>query len=311
MGTIGLCQFANLAYTLTMSITVRAYAKLNLTLEVLNRREDGYHEIASVMQSVSMGDTLTVAPAQHLTLECSIPELENEENLAYRAAKLLRDSTGTRTAATLTLTKEIPTSSGMGGGSADAAAALWALNRLWDLNLPPEALQVMAGQLGSDVPFFLTGGTALATGRGEAIKPLTALADQWFLMVRPPIEVADKTATLYAKLRSYHHTSNNVSQHMVKVLDESGPLHEILFQNAFDYVAPYAYAEIGTWLQRTQAITGARPHLTGSGPAFFVLIASQSEGEAFATALTKEGAQAFVVQTVPHAIELIEAEEAQ
>ncbi len=76
MGTIGLCQFANLAYTLTMSITVRAYAKLNLTLEVLNRREDGYHEIASVMQSVSMGDTLTVAPAQHLTLECSIPELE-------------------------------------------------------------------------------------------------------------------------------------------------------------------------------------------------------------------------------------------
>jgi len=116
-----------------MALVVRAYAKLNLTLEVLGRRPDGYHEITSVLQTVSLADVLSFTPAPTLSLRCSDPALASEDNLALRAAQLLRETAGCTEGAEITLEKHIPIASGLGGGSADAAAALWSLNQLWDL----------------------------------------------------------------------------------------------------------------------------------------------------------------------------------
>ena len=195
-----------------MALVVRAYAKLNLTLEVLGRRPDGYHEITSVLQTVSLADVLSFRPAPTLSLRCSDPTLVSEDNLALRAARLLGETTGCTQGAEVTLEKHIPVASGLGGGSADAAAALWALDRLWDLRLPETQLSTLAARLGSDVPFFLQGGTALAQGRGERVTQLPPAPEAWFLVVRPPLEIPTKTATLYGMLDQRHWTKGKATK---------------------------------------------------------------------------------------------------
>src|SRR5688500_15047283 len=136
-------------------LTLTAHAKVNLTLEVLGKRADGFHDIRSVMQRISLADTLTVERAEGLTLTCSDPGLEGPENLVWRAAELLRTECGVAEGAALRLEKRIPVAAGLGGGSSDAAAALRGLNELWRLRLSGERLWELGARLGSDVPFFL------------------------------------------------------------------------------------------------------------------------------------------------------------
>jgi len=154
-----------------MSLTLPAYAKINLTLEALAKRADGYHEIVTVLQTVSLVDTLTFEPGESLDLSCNIPSLQSADNLVLKAATLLKEETGCLKGASIRLTKGIPIAAGLGSGATDAAATLVGLNRLWELNLPPQRLMELAANLGSDVPFFLCGGTALAKGRGEKVIP--------------------------------------------------------------------------------------------------------------------------------------------
>lgn len=151
----------------------RAPGKINLYLDVLCRREDGYHDIETIFQSVTWWDDVLVDVGNadgRITLNCSEPELETEDNLACRAARLLREKSGTEQGARIWIRKRIPVGGGMAGGSADAAAVLTALNRLWSLHYPPDTLRELALELGSDVPFCLTGGTAAAGGRGERLQ---------------------------------------------------------------------------------------------------------------------------------------------
>jgi 4-diphosphocytidyl-2-C-methyl-D-erythritol kinase len=169
------------------SISILAPAKINLTLEVLGRRPDGFHALRSVMQVIALADRLTVEPADTLSLTCSLPELESAQNLVWRAAELLRRETGTTAGARIFLQKVIPVAAGLGGGSSDAASALLALDRLWDLRLPRDRLLELGARLGSDVPFFLgETGCALVEGRGEHLSPLPDLAPRWVVLVRPP-----------------------------------------------------------------------------------------------------------------------------
>ena len=158
--------------TVTRQVTIETPAKVNLTLEVLGKRNDGYHEIASVMQAINLCDRLTFSIADDLSLITDTPGLDTKDNLVYRAASLLNDKTGVSAGAEIHLCKGIPVAAGLGGGSSDAAATLLGLNRLWGLHLARDELEELAAQLGSDVPFFLAGGAALAEGRGERITPL-------------------------------------------------------------------------------------------------------------------------------------------
>ena len=183
-----------------MKCVEKAYAKVNLTLAVGEKRPDGYHEVVSVMQRVSLHDTLTAEQTREgITLTCSDPALPSgEENLAHRAASLFFRETGIAGGAALTLEKRIPSQAGLGGGSSDAASALLALRKLYAPALPDTELETMAAALGSDVPFFIRGGTQLATGRGEVLSPLPPLTDGWFVIVKPTESFS--TPAMYRRL---------------------------------------------------------------------------------------------------------------
>ena len=181
-------------------IVLEAHAKLNLTLEVLGRRDDGYHETASIMQTLGLSDTVTLEPSEGLELSCSCAELEGAHNLALKAARLLRKESGTSLGAAITIEKRIPVAAGLGGGSADAAATLVGLNRMWKLGLSSDDLRCLASRLGSDVPFLVEGGTAIGLGRGERIRPLPAPDLPWFVLAFPKSNLPDKTASMYRAL---------------------------------------------------------------------------------------------------------------
>ena len=174
-------------------ITLPAFAKINLGLRVLGRRADGYHEIRTVFQTVTLHDTLTFEPAPGglLELACTDPTIPTDEsNLILRAASLLRERYGVSRGARTRLEKSIPAGGGLGGGSSDAAAALLALNRLWNLGAGARELSELGARVGADVPFFLTGGTALGTGTGADVEPLEDAPKMPLVIVTPGVRVA-------------------------------------------------------------------------------------------------------------------------
>jgi len=190
-----------------MSLVLPAYAKINLFLDVLGKRDDGYHEVEMVMQTISLHDLLDFTLVEQSVAErrgniiltvtgADLPVDEN--NLVIRAAKLLQDYTGCHLGARISLQKNIPIAAGLGGGSADAAAALLGLNRLWQLSLTVAELQVLASKIGSDVPFCIKGGTVLAKGRGEKLTVLDPAPLMGLVLVKPSYGIS--TAQVYKKL---------------------------------------------------------------------------------------------------------------
>jgi len=182
-------------------VEVLAPAKLNLFLEILGRRPDGYHELESLMVAVDLFDTLRFAadPSGAITLRCDDPTLPTgRENLVVRAAERLKAESGCPLGATIELTKAIPAQAGLAGGSSDAAATLVALDRLWDVRLTPDRLDALAGEIGSDVAFFRQAPAALCRGRGERVEPLSLSRTLHFVLVCPPIGLS--TADVYRSL---------------------------------------------------------------------------------------------------------------
>lgn len=166
-----------------------APAKINLSLQVTGRRPDGYHTLRSVMQTVSIVDRLELRPAGDDSLSVADPALRNPENLVLRAIAEMRRACPGRGGIAVSLEKQIPAAAGLGGGSSDAASTLLAVNDLWAAHLPQPTLCDLAARLGSDVPYFLTAGTALIEGRGEIVEPLPSPPLVWYLLVKPPADV--------------------------------------------------------------------------------------------------------------------------
>jgi len=178
---------------------LEAPAKINWFLQVAGRRDDGYHDIVSVMQKVSLYDTLIFEESGTLDLVSEI-DLPVKENLVYRAAEVLREATGCRLGARITLQKNIPLSAGLGGGSSDAAAALRGLNRFWSLGLNDQTLRLLGARLGSDIPFFIGPPCALVEGRGEKVRPLPAGGRSCsLLLIKPAVGIP--TAWAYRNYR--------------------------------------------------------------------------------------------------------------
>jgi 4-diphosphocytidyl-2-C-methyl-D-erythritol kinase len=182
-------------------LLIRAYAKVNLGLEILARRPDGFHEIRTVLQTIDLADDISIWPrARGIRLECVPPTVPaDQSNLILRAASLLQRRFPGAGGARVLLTKRIPVGAGLGGGSSDAAAALVGLRRLWRLPVRFDELHSLAAELGSDVPFFLRGGTALATGRGEILQRQPGLGSVYFVLAVPGIPVS--TAWAYCAVR--------------------------------------------------------------------------------------------------------------
>jgi 4-diphosphocytidyl-2-C-methyl-D-erythritol kinase len=283
-------------------LEVRAFAKINLSLEVLGRRPDGYHEVRTVLQTIDLADRLEVQPAASLQVECDDPALAGEANLVWRAATALAAHSGIRPLARICIHKSIPVGVGLGGGSSDAAAALVALNRLWGLDLPAPELALVAAGLGADVPFLLQGGTALAQGRGDQVSPLPALPALPLLLVCPGRTIAGKTAQLYSRLTPAHYTDGTATDRLAQALERGEPLDEVneLLHNVFEAVAFQAFPDLARLWRRLQGLVspGKTPHLSGAGPALFCLPATQEEYLRAARVLPPEGARAYLVQTV-------------
>jgi 4-diphosphocytidyl-2-C-methyl-D-erythritol kinase len=181
-------------------LTLPSFAKINWTLEILGKRADGYHELRTLLQTVSVADELSFEPLpSELVLSGNHPDLAMDEtNLIYRAAKLLRDKSDCQLGAKITLDKRLPMAAGLGGGSSNAAVTLLALCKLWKLSLQPAELFTLGSQLGADVPFFFLGGTCIGVGRGDEVYPTTEFKVPHLLLVNAGLAIPTKD--VYASL---------------------------------------------------------------------------------------------------------------
>jgi 4-diphosphocytidyl-2-C-methyl-D-erythritol kinase len=254
------------------AIHALAPAKVNLGLEVLGRRPDGYHDLVTIMQTVSVFDRLKVTPASNLNLHVADPLLAGAENLVLKAASLFRDEFGGFPGAGMTLTKRIPAAAGLGGASSDAAAALVALARLRRRKLNRDGLLDIAARIGSDVPFLLSGGTALAEGRGDRVTPLHPLSGVWFVLVVPPVTIPRKTATLYAALSAGDFSSGDCSRDLAADLASGRPLRADLLANAFRRPLLSLHPQLTDYERRFAEAGAPFVALSGSGPALFTVV---------------------------------------
>jgi 4-diphosphocytidyl-2-C-methyl-D-erythritol kinase len=254
-------------------LIVTAPAKLNLTLEVLRKREDGYHEIRSIIQTLSLSDKLRFTASSRLEYRCDLNGWEAGRSLVSKAAALMIEEAGSGRSALIEITKRIPLSSGLGGDSSDAAATLRGLNMLWKLNLSLPQLLKMAAKLGSDVPLFLYGGTLLAEGRGEKIAPAPVMPHMSVVILFPLVpEVKNKTAQLYALLKPGHFTNGQVTDYFIANLQNKTHSPGSGLFNVFDEIGLEYFKGLKIYKKKFLEAGAKEVHLAGSGPTLFALV---------------------------------------
>ena len=286
-------------------ITLPAYAKINLGLRVRGRRPDGYHEISTVFQTVTLHDNLTFEPRHDdaLELACSDPDITTDEsNLVVRAARALCERYGVSRGAHVTLEKRIPAGGGLGGGSADAAVTLVALAHLWGIETGKAELAEIGASLGADVPFFLTGGTALGTGTGALITPLEDAPEMHLVAVTPGVRIS--TAEAYRRLNAPALTKDEAVVNLSVSRAEaefSGSLRGAA-SNDFEAVVEGMEPEVG---RAREALIGAGAGLamlSGSGSSVFGVFESKGEAVRAREVLRAEGGwQVFACATLTRA----------
>ena len=279
-------------------LTVMAPAKVNLTLEVLSLRDDGYHDVASIMQTIDLSDTLKLEPDDAVSISCDRPDLESPSNLVLKAATALKEMTGYKKGVRVMLEKRIPVAAGLGGGSSDAAATLKGLNQMWELGLSIEQLSEVAAGLGSDVPFFLHGGTAMVSGWGERVRSLPPADLEWLVVLTPPIKVPDKTASLYRALGVADYTAGALTRKLEARIRGRGDVPPQFLFNAFDSVAYDAFPGLDQYWSTFQAMGAREIHLAGSGPSMFAPVSRRGVGTALQLLLSHSyGWEAHLVST--------------
>src|SRR5579884_1531070 len=278
---------------------VRAFAKINLTLDVLGRRADGYHALRSVMQTIALHDTLAVAPRAdgRLVFTCDEPELAGTENLALRAAEVLRRASGARAGAEIELSKTTPVQAGLGGGSSDGATALSALNALWRLGYDHARLTTLAAQLGSDVPFFIHGGTALIEGRGEDVHPLRDAEPFWLVLVKPAIGLSTKD--VFGALRPEEWSDGGATQALVEDIEAGRALAFERFSNALEPGVLRAFPAVARAREALLDAGAPVARMSGSGPTVFAPFRRLAEASAVLRALSPGDYTVWLTRTVP------------
>ena len=280
-------------------ITSQAYAKINITFEVLGRRKDGYHEIASVLQEIDLKDTIDFELAPSLSIVCDDVDLCSSDNLALKAARLLRQKAAYKGGAKITLRKGIPVAAGLGGGSADAASALLALNKLWKLKLSIESLAELSATIGSDVSYFIYGGTALAEGRGEKVTSLSPLTKLWVVLLKPSVPIPEsKTKAMYGALNSSHYSDGGHTKRAVSAIERGVVSDGFPMYNAFDAVAFEMYEGMEWYWKQFLSAGAPEVHLAGAGPTLFTLLSGREQAGGIYRSLSGLGLETYIVQTV-------------
>ncbi len=281
-------------------LTLQAPAKLNLTLEVLGEYQNGFHEIRSVIQTISLCDSLRFRPGQNVEFKSDMPDWASEKSLVSKASSLIREASGCTKGVTIEVNKRIPWLSGLGGDSSDAATVLRGLNKLWRLGLSLKELLELAAQLSSDVSFFLYGGTALAEGRGEIVTSLPPLPHMWVVLMMPLVSRRPgKTKQLYASLKATHYTGGQITDRLVTSLARGGEVTSASLFNVFDEVALDNFAGLGEYREQFLKAGAQKVHLAGSGSALFTLLRDKNQAEKIYENLQKQGLESYLSDTLP------------
>jgi 4-diphosphocytidyl-2-C-methyl-D-erythritol kinase len=277
-------------------LVLRTAAKVNLTLEVLGKRADGYHEIATVMQAVDLSDRITLDDADDLQLQSTSAEVPTDgRNLAFRAAAALREAAGIGRGVRIGLDKRIPVAAGLGGGSTDAAAVLLGLNRLWSLRWPLERLDDVAASLGSDVPFFLRGGAALATGRGETVEPLQGRSLA-LVLVNPRFPAS--TAEMYGRLTPAMYSDGTATRALARSLRRGPARVAASLYNGMEAVASGVFPQIPRMRAALLAAGALGALMSGSGPTVFGVARSHEQARQIRARVARGSWECWAVRTL-------------
>ena len=278
-------------------LVLRASAKVNLALEVLGKRADGYHEIATVLQAVDLFDRIAVETADSLSLHTDDPDLPTDEgNLVMRAARRLQKAAGIETGARIRLQKRIPVAAGLGGGSSDAAATLWGLSRLWKLRWPTARLQELAVELGMDVPFFLGAGRAVARGRGEQLAPLPGGGGYALVLVNPRVPLS--TREVYGRVPTGWRAEPVGTDRVIEALRTRNVnrVAAALTNNLEGLVEP-VLPVIGRMKAALLAAGALGAIMSGSGPTVFGMARSLDHARQIRSRVSRAGWACWAVRT--------------
>lgn len=283
-------------------IYIRAYAKINLTLEVLHRRADRYHELSSVVQTVSLADEITVEPNVPGTLlrVSGYPVPGGDDNLVMAAIRQVAARLNLSRDLELGLRKNIPPGRGLGGGSSDAAAVLRALGCLHDWQIDRETINSIAKELGSDVPLFLKGGIMLMQGRGERVRSLGRPPPEFQLVLTWP-DVSVPTEAAYQLLRPEDYTGGEITREVWEALERGEAPRQESLVNCFERAVGARWPQVRSLQDRLSELAGVPARMTGSGSGIFALT---DRAEAVADQLRQEGFAAQALLPVPCAQEL-------
>lgn len=281
-------------------LVLPSYAKVNLVLDVLDRRPDGYHNICTIMVPVSLADQIHLRLAPQISVE-SVPAVPGppEANLAYRAACLLKDAAGYPHGAAIRLEKAIPMAGGLAGGSSNAAAVLTGLNQLWGTKLSQAELMQLAIQLGSDVPFFIDPQPAKVEGIGERVTPISAPAPVWMVLATPA--VSKSTGTVYRWLDELPHLSHPNSMGMERAL-AAGDLKGIAacLGNVFEQVMLPRHPVIGQVKQQMLEHGALGALMSGAGPTVFGIMPDEEAARKASAQIAELGYRSWPVHMVNH-----------
>jgi 4-diphosphocytidyl-2-C-methyl-D-erythritol kinase len=277
---------------------LRSYAKINWTLEVLFKREDGFHELKTIYQTVSLHDTLNIirtdGPIEIICDDARIPC--DETNLAFKAAVALREASGVLKGAQIEIQKRIPLAAGLGGGSSNAAVTLLALRKLWRVEVKEKELVAIAASLGSDVPLFLVGGTTLGVGRGEQVHAIEPLNCDHLLLVNPGLEVSTRDAYQGLSRLTSPESASNIPLTLLAAKGISGlPL---VARNDLEEVVIAAHPEIAEVKRRLLSLGASHAQMSGSGATVFGVFDNSQMIEQAESAVRADGYWAQHVRTV-------------
>lgn len=261
-----------------MRILEKAPAKINLSLDVTRKRPDGYHEVEMIMTTIDLADRIELMELAEDEVRVSshnrfVPD--DQRNLAYQAAKLIKDRYNVKKGVSIMITKVIPVAAGLAGGSSDAAATLRGLNRLWNLNLSAETLAELGAEIGSDVSFCVYGGTALATGRGEKIKHISTPPHCWVILAKPTIGVS--TAEVYRQLKLGDVEHPDVLGMIEAIEEKSFQKMCSRLGNVLESVTLDMHPEVAMIKNQMKRFGADAVLMSGSGPTVFGLVQYESK----------------------------------
>lgn len=256
---------------------MKAPAKINLSLDVLHKRSDGYHEVNMVMTTIDLADRVELTDLYSDTIQIIshnrfVPD--DERNLAYQAAKLLKEKLGVRRGVAISITKHVPVAAGLAGGSSDAAATLRGLNKLWGLGLSLDELAEIGAEIGSDVPFCVYGGTAVARGRGEKIEHIPAPPPCWVILAKPTIGVSTADVYRNLQLQSVHHP--DVDGMVAAIKEKNYEKICALAGNVLESVTLNMHPEVAQIKEQMKRFGADVSLMSGSGPTVFGLVQHDS-----------------------------------